>query len=118
MRARVADSLNFNHLTIFTAAALPGASFTVNGAAQASDSALTTASAEMNDWSAAATFDSEFSNVTRSYVGKGCGPLPMVALIWRSPALPPSGNTQCSRSAHLSSFAIAVRGTWNDHEPV
>ncbi|HEX7919699.1 MAG TPA: autotransporter domain-containing protein [Bradyrhizobium sp.] len=54
--------------------ALPGASFVVNGAAQASDSALTTASAEMkwvNGWSAAATFEGEFSNVTRSYAGKG-----------------------------------------------
>jgi uncharacterized protein with beta-barrel porin domain len=54
--------------------ALPGASFTVNGAAQASDSALTTASAEMkwmNGWSAAATFEGEFSEVTRSYAGKG-----------------------------------------------
>lgn len=53
---------------------LPGASFFVNGAAQASDSALTTASAEtkwMNDWSSAATFEGEFSNVTRSYAGKG-----------------------------------------------
>ena len=54
--------------------ALPGASFVVNGAAQASDSALTTASAELqwtNGWSAAATFEGEFSNVTRSYAGKG-----------------------------------------------
>ena len=53
---------------------LPGASFVVNGAAQAHDSALTTASAEMkwlNGWSAAATFEGEFSNVTRSYAGKG-----------------------------------------------
>jgi uncharacterized protein with beta-barrel porin domain len=53
---------------------LPGASFVVNGAAQASDSALTTASVEMrwrNGWSAAATFDGEFSDVTRSYAGKG-----------------------------------------------
>jgi uncharacterized protein with beta-barrel porin domain len=54
--------------------ALPGASFVVNGAAQASDSALTTASAEMkwiNGWSAAATFEGEFSGVTNSYAGKG-----------------------------------------------
>jgi len=46
----------------------------VNGARQASDSALTTASAEwtwLNGWSAAATFEGEFSNVTRSYAGKG-----------------------------------------------
>ena len=54
--------------------ALPGASFVVNGAAQASDSALTTASAELkwtNNWSVAATFEGEFSDVTRSYAGKG-----------------------------------------------
>jgi uncharacterized protein with beta-barrel porin domain len=53
---------------------LPGASFVVNGAAQASDAALTTASIEMkwrNGWSAAATFESEFSDVTSSYAGKG-----------------------------------------------
>jgi uncharacterized protein with beta-barrel porin domain len=53
---------------------LPGASFVVNGAAQAFDSALTTASVEMkwrNGWSAAATFEGEFSNVTQSYAGKG-----------------------------------------------
>jgi len=53
---------------------LPGASFVVNGAAQASDSALTTASVEMkwkNGWSAAATFEGEFSGVTASYAGKG-----------------------------------------------
>ena len=53
---------------------LPGASFVVNGAVQAHDAALTTASAEidwLNGWSAAATFDGAFSHVTRSYAGKG-----------------------------------------------
>ena len=53
---------------------LPGASFVVNGAAQAADSALTTASIEMkwkNNWSVAATFEGEFSAVTASYAGKG-----------------------------------------------
>jgi hypothetical protein len=54
--------------------ALPGASFVVNGAAQASDSALTTA---INGWSAAATFEGEFSNVTRSYAGNG-----VVRYVW------------------------------------
>ena len=37
------------------------------------DAALTTASAEMrwlNGWSAAATFEGEFSNVMNSYAGK------------------------------------------------
>jgi hypothetical protein len=41
---------------------------------QAADSALVTASAEkkwLNGWSAAATFEGEFSNVTSSYGGKG-----------------------------------------------
>jgi uncharacterized protein with beta-barrel porin domain len=53
---------------------LPGASFVVNGAAQAADSALVSASIEkkwLNGWSAAATFEGEFSDVTRSYAGKG-----------------------------------------------
>jgi uncharacterized protein with beta-barrel porin domain len=53
---------------------LPGASFVVNGAAQASDSALTTASAELkwtNGGSVAGTFEGEFSSVTNSYAGKG-----------------------------------------------
>ena len=53
---------------------LPGASFVVNGAAQASDSALVTASVEkkwLTGWSAAATFEGEFSDVTASYAGKG-----------------------------------------------
>jgi autotransporter-associated beta strand protein len=53
---------------------LPGASFVVNGAALAHDSALTTASAEvkwLDGFSLAATFEGEFSNVTRSYAGKG-----------------------------------------------
>ena len=46
----------------------------VNGAAQPSDSALVTASAEMkwrNGWSAAAIFEGAFSDVSRSYAGKG-----------------------------------------------
>ena len=54
--------------------ALPGASFVVNGATQASESALVTAAVEKkwrNGWSAAATFEGEFSNVTASYAGKG-----------------------------------------------
>ena len=53
---------------------LPGAAFVVNGAAQAREAALITASAEMkwlNGWSAAATFEGEFSGVTQSYAGKG-----------------------------------------------
>ena len=53
--------------------ALPGASFVVGGAPQASDAALTTASIERrwtNGFSLSGTFEGEFSNVTRSYAGK------------------------------------------------
>ncbi|MDA9435547.1 hypothetical protein XH88_27855 [Bradyrhizobium sp. CCBAU 51627] len=76
LRGRIAWAHDFNPDRSIGATfqALPGASFVVNGAAQASDSALTTASAEMkwlNGWSTAATFEGEFSNVTRSYAGKG-----------------------------------------------
>ncbi|MCC8983156.1 autotransporter outer membrane beta-barrel domain-containing protein, partial [Bradyrhizobium acaciae] len=69
-----AHDYNSNRLVAATFQALPGTSFVVNGAAQASDSALTTASVEMkwrSGWSAAATFEGEFSNVTSSYAGKG-----------------------------------------------
>ncbi|MBV9456522.1 MAG: autotransporter outer membrane beta-barrel domain-containing protein, partial [Bradyrhizobium sp.] len=76
LRGRLAWAHDFdpNRSVAATFQALPGASFVVNGAAQASDSMLTTASAEMkwmNGWSAAATFEGEFSNVTNSYAGKG-----------------------------------------------
>jgi autotransporter-associated beta strand protein len=73
-RAAWAHDFNPDRAVAATFQTLPGASFVVNGAAQASDSALTTASAELNwfnGWSAAATFEGEFSNVTRSYAGKG-----------------------------------------------
>lgn len=52
---------------------LPGASFVVNGASPAADSALTTATVEQRwtgGWSIATTFEGEFSEVTRSYGGK------------------------------------------------
>jgi uncharacterized protein with beta-barrel porin domain len=76
LRGRLAWAHDYdpNRSIAATFQTLPGASFVVNGAAQASDSALTTASAELkwtNGWSAAATFEGEFSNVTRSYAGKG-----------------------------------------------
>jgi uncharacterized protein with beta-barrel porin domain len=73
-RAAWAHDFNPDRSIAATFQALPGASFVVSGAAQASDSVLTTASVEMkwlNGWSAAATFEGEFSNVTRSYAGKG-----------------------------------------------
>ena len=76
LRGRFAWAHDFNpdRSIAATFQTLPGASFVVNGAAQASDSALVTASAEkkwLNGWSAAATFEGEFSSVTRSYAGKG-----------------------------------------------
>jgi len=73
-RAAWAHDFNPDHSVAATFQALPGASFVVNGARAAADSALTTVSAEMkwlNGWSASATFEGEFSNVTRSYAGKG-----------------------------------------------
>ena len=76
LRGRLAWAHDFdpNRSIAATFQSLPGASFVVNGAAQTSDSALTTASIErkwINGWSAAATFEGEFSEVTRSYAGKG-----------------------------------------------
>jgi uncharacterized protein with beta-barrel porin domain len=73
-RAAWAHDFNTDRAASATFQALPGASFVVNGAAPAHDSALTTASAEMkfiNGISFAATFEGEFSEVTRSYAGKG-----------------------------------------------
>jgi uncharacterized protein with beta-barrel porin domain len=82
LRGRVAWAHDFNpdRSIAATFQTLPGASFVVNGAAEASDSALVTASVEkkwLNGWSAAATFEGEFSDVTRSYAGKG-----VVRYVW------------------------------------
>jgi uncharacterized protein with beta-barrel porin domain len=76
LRGRLAWAHHYNPDRSISATfqTLPGASFVVNGATQASDSALVTASAETkwrNGWSAAATFEGEFSDVTRGYAGKG-----------------------------------------------
>jgi autotransporter-associated beta strand protein len=76
LRGRLAWAHDFNTDRNITAVfqSLPGAAFVVGGAAQSHDSALTTASAEMkwlNGWSAAATFEGEFSDVTTAYAGKG-----------------------------------------------
>ncbi|WP_315758520.1 MULTISPECIES: autotransporter domain-containing protein [unclassified Bradyrhizobium] len=76
LHGRAAWAHNFNPDRTMTAGfqLLPGTSFVVNGAAQSRDLALTTASAEMawrNGWSAAATFEGEFSTISRSYAGKG-----------------------------------------------
>lgn len=76
LRGRLAWAHDFNpdRSIAATFQALPGASFVVSGARQAGDSALTTAAVDwhwLGGWSAAATFEGEFSNVTRSYAGKG-----------------------------------------------
>nr|WP_245315657.1 autotransporter domain-containing protein [Bradyrhizobium neotropicale] len=76
LRGRAAWAHDFNSDRSVSAVfqTLPGSAFVVNGAAQARDSALTTASAQMswmNGWSAVLTFEGEFSAVTRSYAGKG-----------------------------------------------
>jgi autotransporter-associated beta strand protein/probable HAF family extracellular repeat protein len=73
-RAAWAHDFNADRNIAATFQTLPGASFVVNGAAQGRDAALTTASAEMkwlNGFSIAAVFEGEFSDVTRSYAGKG-----------------------------------------------
>jgi uncharacterized protein with beta-barrel porin domain len=60
---------------------LPGASFVVNGAAMATDSALVTLAAEkkwLNGWSAAATFEGEFSDVTRGHRFDTVGVAPLI----------------------------------------
>jgi uncharacterized protein with beta-barrel porin domain len=76
LRSRFAWSYDYNpnRSAAATFQALPASAFVVNGAPLAHNSALTTASAElkwMNGWSAAATFEGEFSEVTNSYAGKG-----------------------------------------------
>jgi uncharacterized protein with beta-barrel porin domain len=76
LRGRLAWAHDFNtdrnvQATFLT---LPGASFVVNGAQPAADTALTTISAEMlwrNGWSASATADAQLSDTTHSYSGKG-----------------------------------------------
>jgi uncharacterized protein with beta-barrel porin domain len=73
-RAAWAHDFNPDRNIAATFQTLPGASFVVNGATQARDAALATASAEMkwlNGFSLATTFEGEFSGVTRSYAGKG-----------------------------------------------
>lgn len=73
-RAAWVHDTNTDRSASATFQSLPGASFVVNGAAVAHDAALTTAAAEMtfrNGVSLAATFEGEFSDVTRSYAGKG-----------------------------------------------
>jgi autotransporter-associated beta strand protein len=72
-RAAWAHDYDADRNVAATFQSLPGASFVVNGAVQALDVALTTASAELkllSGISLAATFEGEFSDTTRSYAGK------------------------------------------------
>ncbi|MCP9628668.1 autotransporter domain-containing protein [Rhodopseudomonas palustris] len=76
LRSRLAWAHEFNtdRSLAATFQSVPGASFIVNGAQQARDAALTSASAEIkwrSGFSVAAIFEGEFSDVTRSYAGKG-----------------------------------------------
>lgn len=76
LRGRAAWVHDFNpdRTIAATFQALPAASFVVGGATQAQNAALTSAGAEVswaNGLSAAATFEGEFSDVSRSYGGKG-----------------------------------------------
>ena len=75
LRGRLAWAHDFNPDRSAAASflALPGASFAVSSATQARDSALSTSSVEMTwagGWSAAASFEGEFSRSTRAYAGK------------------------------------------------
>lgn len=73
-RAAWAHDSNTDRPISATFQTLPGASFTVNGAKPAADSALLTAGAEMkwhNGLSLVGTFDGEVSGTTQSYAGKG-----------------------------------------------
>lgn len=73
-RAAWAHDFNPDRNIAATFQALPGASFVVNGAAQARDAGLASASAEVkfaNDFAFAATFEGQFSDVTASYAGRG-----------------------------------------------
>ncbi|MFL9498910.1 autotransporter domain-containing protein [Rhodopseudomonas palustris] len=73
-RAAWAHDFDVDRSVVAAFQALPGASFVVNGARPARDAALTTVSAEvswLNGFSVGGSFEGEFSDVTRSYAGKG-----------------------------------------------
>ena len=73
-RAAWAHDSNTSRPVTATFQSLPGATFTVNGARPAANSALVTAGAEMkwrHGFSLAGSFEGEFSDSTRTYAGKG-----------------------------------------------
>jgi uncharacterized protein with beta-barrel porin domain len=76
LKAKAAWAYDWNTDRAATATfqALPGATFTVNGAQPSANAALASLGAEMkwqNGWSLAGSFDGEFSRTTASYTGKG-----------------------------------------------
>lgn len=76
LRARLAWAHDWVNNPALNAAfqALPGSSFTVNGAPIPSDSALASVGAELHmntHWSASAKFDGEFARNSRTYAGTG-----------------------------------------------
>ena len=76
LKGRLAWAHDWNNATTVTATLqqLPGASFVVNGARPAADSALVSLDTTLvlaRGWSAGASFDGEFSRTTASYAGKG-----------------------------------------------
>jgi len=76
LRGRLAWAHDYNTDRNVQAAflTLPGSAFVVNGAQPAADTALASLSAETiwrSGWAASATFDSQLSDTTRSYAGKG-----------------------------------------------
>jgi autotransporter-associated beta strand protein len=75
LRGRLAWAHDNNDRSVgATFQTLPGASFVVSGAQQPRDLALTAASAEwkwLHGWSAVASFEGEFSAISRGYAGKG-----------------------------------------------
>jgi uncharacterized protein with beta-barrel porin domain len=76
LRGRLAWAHDYNTDRNVQAAflTLPGSAFVVNGALPAADTALASLSAETiwrSGWAASATFDSQLSDTTRSYAGKG-----------------------------------------------
>lgn len=76
LRARLAWAHDWVSTPALSAAfqALPGPSFTINGAAQPADSLLTSAAAELAltpAWSLGGKFDGEFARGAQTYAGTG-----------------------------------------------
>ena len=113
-KRRTAHDFDPDRAIAATFQTLPGASFVVNGAAQARDAVLTAASAEMkwrNGFAVGATFEGEFSNVTRSYAGKDT-----VRYAWQRGSTHGSGDSSCIADLcmNIPWGAINSDGQWTD----